>query len=258
MIELKIDGIDVNIENGSTILDATRFLGIEIPTLCHHDGLTPYGACRLCTVEIGEGEKSKLVSACTYPAEQGLKVRTNSKRVVKARKILIELLVAMCPSSKTVQDLASAYHVQKVRFKIDHKDCILCGLCVRMCNEQMDARAIGFVNRGKDRRITTPFDMKSDVCRTCGACMYICPACQLRCQGPDPPGDICGGCLNAEPVCMEDEEDKMCFMDPCGWCYKELGKNKHEKEHYESENMPKKLNEKRVIQITGGKKDVIY
>ena len=222
MINLTIDGLDVQVEEGSSLLDAARFYGIEIPTLCHHDGLTDYGACRLCVVEIGKGENAKLVSSCTYPAEKGLFVRTNSKRVVEARKMLVELLLAMCPSSKTIQDLAAAMEVKQVRFKVEHNDCILCGLCVRMCAEQMDAKAIGFVNRGKDRKITTPFDVKSDVCRTCGACMYICPACELRCQGPNPPGDICGACANIEPICLEDEDDKMCFMDPCGWCYKEL------------------------------------
>jgi len=226
MIELRIDGIDAQTEEGSSILDVARFYGIEIPTLCHHDGLSPYGACRLCIVEIGEGDKAKLVSSCTYPAEQGLVVRTNSRRVVQTRKMLVELLLAMCPSSKTIQDLASAMEVRKVRFNVEHNDCILCGLCVRMCAEQMDAQAIDFVNRGKDRKITTPFDAKSDVCRTCGACMYICPVCELRCQGPDAPGDVCGGCANVLPVCLEDEDDKMCFLDPCGWCYKELGKTK--------------------------------
>ena len=231
MIELRIDGLDVQTDEGSSILDVARFYGIKIPTLCHHEGLSPYGACRLCIVEIGEGDKTKLVSSCTYPAEQGLFVRTNSKRVVQARKMLVELLLAMCPSSKTIQDLASAMEVQKVRFKVEHGDCILCGLCVRMCHEQMDAQAIDFVNRGKDRKITTPFDAKSDVCRTCGGCMYICPVCELRCQGPDAPGDVCGGCANVLPVCLEDEEDKMCFLDPCGWCYKELGKTKSKKKN---------------------------
>jgi NADH dehydrogenase/NADH:ubiquinone oxidoreductase subunit G len=226
MIELRIDGLDVQTEEGASILDVARFYGIEIPTLCHHEGLSPYGACRLCIVEIGEGDKTKLVSSCTYPAEQGLVVRTNSRRVVQARKMLVELLLAMCPSSKTIQDLASAMEVRKVRFNVEHSDCILCGLCVRMCAEQMDAQAIGFVRRGKDRKITTPFDTKSDVCRTCGGCMYICPVCELRCQGSDAPGDVCGGCANVLPVCLEDEEDKMCFLDPCGWCYKELGRKK--------------------------------
>jgi NADH dehydrogenase/NADH:ubiquinone oxidoreductase subunit G len=226
MINLTIDGLDVQVEEGSSLLDVAQFYGIKIPTLCHHDGLTDYGACRLCIVEIGKGANAKLVSSCTYPAEEGLSVRTNSKRVVESRKMLVELLLAMCPSSKTIQDLAAAMEVRQVRFKVEHNDCILCGLCVRMCAEQMDARAIGFVNRGKDRKITTPFDIKSDVCRTCGGCMYICPACELRCQGPNPPGDVCGACANIEPVCLEDEDDKMCFLETCGWCYKELGRKK--------------------------------
>jgi bidirectional [NiFe] hydrogenase diaphorase subunit len=229
MIEMTIDGLDVQVEKGSTILDVAQFYGIPIPTLCHHDGLTDYGACRLCIVEIGKGNNTKLVSSCTYPAEQGLFVRTNSKRIIAARKVLVELLLAMCPSSKTIQDLAASMEVNKVRFKVEHGDCVLCGLCVRMCEEQMMAKAIGFVNRGKDRKITTPFDVKSDVCRTCGGCMYICPACELRCQGPDPPSDVCGSCANVLPVCLEDEDDKMCFLETCGWCYKELGRKKDKK-----------------------------
>ena len=229
MIEMTIDGLDVQVEEGSSILDAAQFYGIPIPTLCHHNGLTDYGACRLCIVEIGRENNTKLVSSCTYPAEQGLFVRTNSKRVVEARRVLVELLLAMCPSSKTIQDLAVAMEVSKVQFKVEHGDCVLCGLCVRMCEEQMMAKAIGFVNRGKNRKITTPFDIKSDVCRTCGGCMYICPACELRCQGPDPPGDVCGSCANVLPVCLEEEDDKMCFLETCGWCYKELGRKKNKK-----------------------------
>ena len=135
MIEMTIDGIPVQVEDGSSILDVAQFYGIPVPTLCHHDGLSDYGACRLCVVEIGKGDKAKLVSSCTYPAENGLFVRTNSKRVVDARKMLVELLLAMCPSSKTVQDLAAAMEVKQVRFKVEHNDCILCGLCVRMCAE---------------------------------------------------------------------------------------------------------------------------
>ena len=92
MINLKINGLSVSVEKGSTLLEAARFLGFPIPTLCHMDGLTPYGACRLCVVEIGEGPRAKLVSSCTYPAEEGLKVRTASERVLKARKMILELL----------------------------------------------------------------------------------------------------------------------------------------------------------------------
>ncbi len=220
MITLKINGLDVSVEKGTTVLEAAKFLGFPIPTLCHTDGLTPYGACRLCVVEIGEGPRSKLVTSCTYLAEEGLKVRTASDRVVRARKMIIELLLASCPQSKIIQDLASAHGVRTQRFKQEYEDCILCGLCVRMCKEQMMANAIGFQGRGENRKIGTPFDIKSDVCRLCGGCIYICPACQLRCTYNEPDRAICGGCANLEPPCLEKDQfdDMMCYMNPCVAC----------------------------------------
>jgi len=220
MITLFINGLRVSVEEKTTLLEAARFLGFPIPTLCHMDGLTPYGACRLCVVEIGEGPKSTLVSSCTYPAQEGLHVRTASERVVRARKMVLELLLATCPQSKTIQDLASAHGVRQQRFKQEHEDCILCGLCVRMCNEQMMSGAIGFRGRGQTRGIGTPFDVKSEVCRLCGGCIYVCPACQLRCTFTDPSKAICGGCANLTPPCLEKErfDDMMCYMSPCVAC----------------------------------------
>lgn len=220
MINLNINGLPVSIEEGTTILEAARFMGIPIPTLCHVDGLSPYGACRLCVVEIGEGAGTKLVSSCTYLVQEGLVVRTASKRVIRARKMILELLIASCPQSKTIQDLASAYDIRQQRFRQEHEDCILCGLCVRMCDEQMKAKAIGFRKRGEKRSIGTPFDIRSDVCRFCGACLYICPACQLSCSYNNPDISICGGCANISPPCLEKEnfDDMMCYMDPCIAC----------------------------------------
>ena len=220
MITLKINGLDVSVEQGTTVLEAATFLGFPIPTLCHMDGLSPYGACRLCVVEIGDGLKAKLVSSCTYPAQEGLKVRTASNRVIKARRMILELLLASCPPSKTIQDLASAHGIRRQRFRQEYEDCILCGLCVRMCDEQMMARAIGFRNRGEKRSIGTPFDVKSDVCRVCGGCMYVCPACQLRCTYSEPEKAICGGCANLTPPCLEKErfDEMMCYMNPCVAC----------------------------------------
>lgn len=218
MISMTLNGLDVQVEEGWTILEAARFYGIDVPTLCYHEGLSSYGACRLCIVEIGEGKNAKIVSSCTYPVEEGLKVRTASKKVHEYRKLIVELMVARCPSSKVIQDLASRLGVTKVRFTLKNDDCILCGLCTRMCDEQMDARAIGLVNRGKNRKVATPFDIKSDVCRTCGACIYICPACQLRCQGPEPPTALCNGCLNLEYPCLDVYDDVHCYMDPCAAC----------------------------------------
>jgi len=226
MITLTINGLPVSVEEGSTVLEATQFIGFPIPTLCHLEGLTPYGACRLCVVEIGEGPAAKLVTSCTYPAEQGLKVRTASARVVRARKMILELLLASCPQSKTIQDLASAHDVRQQRFRQEQEKCILCGRCVRMCREQMMAGAIGFRYRGEKRSIGTPFDVKSDVCRLCGGCMYVCPACELRCTFTEPDKAICGGCANLSPPCLDKEgfDDMLCYMQPCVACEIQKGK----------------------------------
>ena len=220
MIKLNINGLDISVEKGTTLLEAARFLGFPIPTLCHMEGLSPYGACRLCVVEIGEGPRAKLVSSCTYPAEEGLKVRTASERVLRARRMILELLLASCPQSKVIQDLASAHQIRQQRFKQEYEGCILCGLCVRMCEEQMMAKAIGFQGRGERRAIGTPFDIKSEVCRQCGGCIYVCPACQLRCTYNQPEKAICGGCANLTPPCIEKDKfhDMMCYMDPCVAC----------------------------------------
>ena len=119
-----------------------------------------------------------------------------------------------------IQDLASKFQIRQQRLKQEHEDCILCGLCVRMCEEQMMAKAIGFRGRGENRSIGTPFDITSDVCRQCGGCIYVCPACQLRCTFTDPDKAICGGCANLAPPCIEKENfhDMMCYMDPCVAC----------------------------------------
>jgi len=220
MTKLKINGVPVSVEEGTTILEAARFLGFPIPTLCHMEGLSPYGACRLCVVEIGEGAKSKLVSSCTYPVEEGLRVRTASARVIRSRKMILELMLASCPQSKVIQDLASAYEVRQQRFRQEFETCILCGLCVRMCSEQMMAKAIGFQGRGDHRALGTPFDIKSENCRLCGGCIYICPACQLRCTYTQPEKAICGGCANLSPPCLEKVQfdDMMCYMSPCVAC----------------------------------------
>lgn len=229
MININLNGVDVKAEEGWTVLEACKFYGIPIPTLCWNEGLSPYGACRLCVVEIGLPENFKIVSSCTYPVSEGLKVRTHTKRILETRKMLIELLVSLCPQSKTIQDLASQFEVTKVRFEPKNKDCILCGLCVRMCAEQMDGKAIGFVNRGTSREITTPFNMKSDVCRTCGGCIYICPACQLRCQGPEADSTLCNSCVNISYPCADVHDTVMCYSDPCGACLLKESEEKNKK-----------------------------
>jgi bidirectional [NiFe] hydrogenase diaphorase subunit len=196
MVNLVIDGQSVEAEEGWTILEAARYYGIEIPTLCYEEGLSSYSACRLCTVEIIDGGRSKLSASCSFPVQEGIEVRTNSLRVREARKIIIELMLASCPNSRTLQCLASRFGVTKMRFRAEDHGCLLCGLCIRMCKEQMQAGAIGFVSRGTDRKVIMPFRTRSEQCRECGACLYICPVCELPCQGPMQPGELCNACLD--------------------------------------------------------------
>ena len=141
--------------------------------------------------------------------------------------MMIELMLSTAPFSKKIQDLASKFGLTHQRFKPRDEECVYCGLCVRICDEQMDARAIGFQYRGHSRKISTPFDAKSEVCRLCGACMYICPACSLRCQGPAADTDICNACLTMEPTCLEEYDELQCWMydaGRCGTCVQEKGK----------------------------------
>ncbi len=220
MVTLTIDGIEVQAEEGSTILEVANFYGIEIPTLCSHDELTPYGSCRLCTVEVNDGRRTTFVASCLYPVKEGIRVKTHTERLIKGRKMILELLIARCPSSKTLQDQASEIGLEQVRFKMENEDCILCGLCIRMCNEQMGSGAIGFVGRGQKREVATPFRMASDICRNCGACMYICPAVNLQCRGVKSPGELCNSCLIITPPCLEEYGQVMCTQNSCGACVK--------------------------------------
>jgi len=220
VITLRMNGLDATVEKGATLLEAAQFLGFPIPTLCHMEGLSPYGACRLCVVEIQQEGRTRLVASCSYPVQEGLVVRTASARVVKARKVILELMLASCPQSKFIQDLAAKHAVRTQRFRQEYEDCILCGLCVRMCQEQMMAKAIGFRGRGESRSIGTPFDIKSAECRLCGGCIYVCPVCTLRCTYTQPEKAVCGGCANLAPPCLEKKQfdDMMCYMDPCVAC----------------------------------------
>ncbi len=175
MISLTIDGQRVQVEKGSTVLEAAHKAGIKIPTLCHHKALTPYGSCRVCLVEVGRDNRSSVQASCTYPALEGLVVRTGTEEVLQTRQTVFELLLARCPDSEELRRVAAEWGVLETRFTKKNRDCLLCGRCVRMCEEKMGRAAIGFVGRGSNREVTTPFGSPSDVCQVCGACDFICP-----------------------------------------------------------------------------------
>jgi len=177
-VTLTIDDREIKAKEGMTIIEAARDAGIHIPTLCYHQKLNPYGACRICTVEVSHNGRTRLVTACVYPVEDGLIVQTESPRVTKIRKTLIELVLASSPA-KTIQDLAHQYGVAKPRFEADKTNCILCGLCVRYCNEVKQANAIGFVGRGTERRVVFFPEIASTVCASCRECFSLCPTGKL-------------------------------------------------------------------------------
>lgn len=177
MVKFTVDGQTVDVEKGTTILKAAETVGITIPTLCHHPVLEPYAACRICMVQVMREGKSELVTSCNTAVQEGMIVWTKSKRALAARKMNLELLIARAPKVKIIQALAAKYGIKKIRFPIENpeEDCILCGLCVRVCESVVGASAICFANRGSDRAWSKPFDRASDTCIACGACTYLCP-----------------------------------------------------------------------------------
>jgi NADH dehydrogenase/NADH:ubiquinone oxidoreductase subunit G len=175
MVTLKINDREIQTEKGATLLEAARAANIYIPTLCHNEELAPYGACRLCMVEITHGKRTRLVASCIYEASEGLEVKTDTPRVINVRKLVIELLLARNPKHKTLLDIAEKLDVAASRFPIDVKGCILCGQCVRTCREVVGVSAIGFESRGTTRKVSTPFGQAPPDCIACGSCAYICP-----------------------------------------------------------------------------------
>ncbi|MDD5360630.1 MAG: NADH-dependent [FeFe] hydrogenase, group A6 [Ignavibacteria bacterium] len=208
MVELTINKIKVNAEEGMTILDAAKSAGIAVPTLCHMKNLFPTGACRICSVEV-EGQRG-LIPSCAYPVYEGMVVDTNSPRVRKARKTIVELLIEnhpqdclICVRNKNceLQDMSAHYGVREHRYAGESKDhaidisspsmerdpakCILCGRCVRVCNEIQQVGAIDFTKRGFQSIVTTPYNKGLNIsdCILCGQCILVCPTAALREKG---------------------------------------------------------------------------
>jgi NADH dehydrogenase/NADH:ubiquinone oxidoreductase subunit G len=177
MVNITIDGMAFQAKKDATILEVAREGGVEIPTLCYNEALGPEGRCRLCMVEIKRGNRTRLVTSCLYPVEEGLQVQTQTEKVLRTRKIVLELLLARCPDSEVIRQMAGKAGVEKTRFKEDEGNwkCILCGLCVKTCEEAVGVSAIGLAYRGSERKVGTPYAEPTGVCIGCGACHYICP-----------------------------------------------------------------------------------
>jgi bidirectional [NiFe] hydrogenase diaphorase subunit len=189
MVHLTVNGSSVTVPKGTALLEAIRLAGFEMPTLCHHDGLAPYGACRLCMAAV-TAPRPALVASCAYPAEEGLCVETDTPEAAAARRLAFEFLLSRVPGSDLLRQMAAREGVTATRFTSPPPAgtielCILCGLCVRVCQEAIGAAALCFIGRGGERRVGTPFDLQAEACIGCGACAEICPtgAIQIEDQG---------------------------------------------------------------------------
>lgn len=196
-VTLTMDGVRLFVRPGSTVLEAALEAGIEIPHLCYHEKLTPAGACRLCHVEVSTAvRQDALLPACATTVEEGMVVKTDTPRIVEARRFILALLLARAPMPPKLVEMARRHGVE---LKPDSHDplcvflhqrveqqkaavgpenlswCILCGQCVRVCAEVVGMRAIGTAYRGPKKRIATPFFDISPTCIGCGSCAHVCP-----------------------------------------------------------------------------------
>jgi bidirectional [NiFe] hydrogenase diaphorase subunit len=216
-ITVSMDGAKLRTPQGVSVLDVAIEYGVCIPHLCHVPNLTDIGACRLCMVEHVSNGKSKITTSCTLEVKEGMVIRSNSDRVRALRKNVAELLVAEAPNSRAIQDVALRCGVPNVRYPFRNENCVLCGRCVRVCAEVWQAKAIGFVGRGRDRRVDFPFGARPDFCKMCGMCIDICPMTITPCNGPMKPGEeyFCGQCESQLSMNAD-------FPDTCVYC--DLGK----------------------------------
>lgn len=177
MITVTIDGKKIQVEEGTTILKAAQKLDIKIPTLCYHPLIEPYAACRVCLVEVTLKGKTDLVTSCNTQVQDGMEIQTASPRVLQSRRLNVEMLLARAPAAEPIQRLAREMGIEKPRFPIrdPNEKCILCGLCVRACEQVVGACAISFVDRGIERKVMPPFGEPSASCIGCTACAHFCP-----------------------------------------------------------------------------------
>jgi len=198
-VTINIDGIFIRAPKGSSVLDAALEHSICIPHLCR----VPYiseniGACRLCIVEHIVNDQSKITTSCTLLVKEGMRILSNTEKIMKLRRNIAELIVAEAPNSRAIQDVAIRCGVKEVRYPFRNSDCILCGRCVQACLGTFRVKALCFVGRGKDRAVDSPFDVRSKLCHECGRCIDLCPMTVVPCDGPMKTEEeyLCGNCVS--------------------------------------------------------------
>ncbi len=220
MIKVTIDGKETEVAAETTVLAAAKQVGVHIPALCNDEVVEPYGACRVCSVEIRENGRSKIVTACNYPIRRPLEVQTQSERAQQTRKLVLEMMLARWPKVKIVRDMARFAGVEEPRFTHPQRNenphaCILCGLCVRMCSEGVWHHVLGFEGRGTSRQVVLPQADRTKLCNGCGACAAICPTGAIvMTDDPNHPADPerirrAGMVVTRELILLDEEQARM-------------------------------------------------
>ncbi|MFL0198570.1 2Fe-2S iron-sulfur cluster-binding protein [Clostridium sp. WILCCON 0269] len=192
-MNIVIDGKVCSAERGEFILEIARRNGIYIPTLCHSDALPGLASCRLCIVEVVEGNRSKIVTSCIFPVSREVEVITNSDKIKRMRKNIIMLLQARCPENKEIAKLAKDLGVEEKRvkrFKLNpEENCVLCGLCAKACKE-LGTGAISTVDRGIFKEVATAYHEPSPDCIGCASCANVCPTNAIKVTDKDDEREI--------------------------------------------------------------------
>jgi NADH dehydrogenase/NADH:ubiquinone oxidoreductase subunit G len=192
MINFTINGRKVQAKPDWTILETARLNHIHIPTLCFHPAITPWGSCRLCVVEIRYGKRGKIAPSCLTRPVPELEVFTDSERAQNVRRWVLEMLLAECPASREIKDLASRYGVTTTRFNITdpQEECLRCGRCVAVCHEVVGVKALTFGSRGVKKQLETPYRIPNSACIGCGCCVSVCPTGALQARLDTVRGDL--------------------------------------------------------------------
>ena len=215
MVTITVDGARIETPEGMSVLEAALEAGVCIPNLCYIPSVSPLGACRVCIVEVVQNGRSKMTASCTLEAKEGMVIRAHSEAIIRARRNIVELLLAEAPNSRAIQDLAARVGVTRVRYPMRNNSCVLCGRCVRACDEVWQSKSLGFVGRGRNRHVALPFDKRPEFCKRCNACIDLCPMTITPCPGPMEEPAVCGLC-SSQLSMAEDTPDT------CVWC--ELGR----------------------------------
>jgi len=205
MVTITVDEQEIEVPEGTNVLQAALEAGVCIPNLCYLPELVPTGACRVCMVELERNGRKKMTASCTLEAKDGMVIHAHSDDVLRARRNIMELLLAEAPESDVLQALAERLEIDEVRYPEREEDCVLCGRCVAACAGIAKTGAKGFIGRGTKRHIGLPF-YKEEFCQKCGECTDRCPL-DIQPQSRRDPCGVCGSELSTNDEIPEICED---------------------------------------------------